>query len=117
MADFVRPFTVPTEVGEGGAPLSGSGALGAYAIRLPVATSPLAFKYQVSWLCRRTAGETDDEIGTLIKSFNLMTRELATGREQIALSGNMLKNQNAVPSILSVQCRWDRLLPRCVHLL
>ena len=39
--------------------------------------------------------ETDDEIGTLIKSFNLMTKELATGREQIALSGEMLKQQNA----------------------
>ncbi len=39
--------------------------------------------------------ETDDEIGTLIKSFNSMTRELATGREQIALSGEMLKQQNA----------------------
>ncbi len=39
--------------------------------------------------------QTDDEIGTLIKSFNLMTRELATGREQIALSGKMLQQQNA----------------------
>ncbi|MCP3873556.1 MAG: HAMP domain-containing protein [Desulfobacteraceae bacterium] len=39
--------------------------------------------------------ETDDEIGTLVKSFNLMTKELATGREQIALSGQMLKQQNA----------------------
>lgn len=39
--------------------------------------------------------ETDDEIGTLIKSFNSMTRELASGREQIALSGDMLKQQNA----------------------
>lgn len=39
--------------------------------------------------------QTDDEIGTLIKSFNLMTRELATGREQIALSGEMLQQQNA----------------------
>jgi len=39
--------------------------------------------------------ETDDEIGTLIKSFNLMTKQLATGREQIALSGEMLKQQNA----------------------
>jgi two-component system nitrogen regulation sensor histidine kinase NtrY len=38
--------------------------------------------------------ETDDEIGTLIKSFNSMTRELATGRAQIALSGDMLKQQN-----------------------
>jgi two-component system nitrogen regulation sensor histidine kinase NtrY len=39
--------------------------------------------------------ETDDEIGTLVKSFNAMTRELATGREQIALSGKMLQQQNA----------------------
>lgn len=39
--------------------------------------------------------QTDDEIGTLIKSFNSMTRELAAGREQIALSGEMLKQQNA----------------------
>ncbi|MFH2060118.1 MAG: ATP-binding protein [Pseudomonadota bacterium] len=39
--------------------------------------------------------ETDDELGTLIKSFNSMTTELATGREQIALSGQMLQQQNA----------------------
>jgi two-component system nitrogen regulation sensor histidine kinase NtrY len=39
--------------------------------------------------------QTDDEIGTLIKSFNSMTRQLATGREQIAMSGEMLKQQNA----------------------
>ena len=39
--------------------------------------------------------ETDDEIGTLIKSFNSMTKELATGREQIALSEELLKQQNA----------------------
>jgi len=39
--------------------------------------------------------ETDDEIGTLIKSFNSMTKQLATGREQIALSGKMLRQQNA----------------------
>ena len=38
--------------------------------------------------------QTDDEIGTLIKSFNAMTRELASGREQLALSENMLKQQN-----------------------
>ncbi|MCP4720278.1 MAG: HAMP domain-containing protein, partial [Desulfobacteraceae bacterium] len=38
--------------------------------------------------------QTDDELGTLIKSFNSMTRQLATGREQIALSGEMLKEQN-----------------------
>jgi len=38
--------------------------------------------------------QTDDEIGTLIKSFNSMTRQLATGQKQIALSGEMLKKQN-----------------------
>jgi len=38
--------------------------------------------------------KTDDELGTLIKSFNSMTRQLAAGREQIALSGDMLKKQN-----------------------
>jgi len=38
--------------------------------------------------------QTDDEIGTLIKSFNSMTKQLATGREQIALSGEMLQQQN-----------------------
>lgn len=38
--------------------------------------------------------QTDDELGTLIKSFNTMTRQLAGGREQIALSGEMLKKQN-----------------------
>jgi len=39
--------------------------------------------------------QTDDELGTLIKSFNSMTRQLAAGQEQIALSGKMLKQQNA----------------------
>jgi two-component system nitrogen regulation sensor histidine kinase NtrY len=39
--------------------------------------------------------ETDDEIGTLIKSFNSMTTELAAGRQQIALSEERLRNQNA----------------------
>jgi two-component system nitrogen regulation sensor histidine kinase NtrY len=39
--------------------------------------------------------ETDDEIGTLIKSFNSMTTQLAAGREQIALSREMLRKQNA----------------------
>ncbi len=39
--------------------------------------------------------QTDDEIGTLIKSFNSMTQQLATGRRQIALSESMLKQQNA----------------------
>ncbi len=38
--------------------------------------------------------KTDDEIGTLIQSFNSMTRQLAAGREQIALSEAMLKQQN-----------------------
>jgi len=38
--------------------------------------------------------QTDDEIGTLIKSFNSMTRQLAAGREQIDLSGKMLRQQN-----------------------
>ncbi len=38
--------------------------------------------------------QTDDELGTLIKSFNSMTRQLAAGREQIALTGEMLKEQN-----------------------
>ena len=38
--------------------------------------------------------KTDDEIGTLIKSFNSMTKKLATGRRQIALSEQMLKLQN-----------------------
>ena len=36
----------------------------------------------------------DDEIGTLIKSFNLMTKELAAGRKKIALSEKQLKEQN-----------------------
>lgn len=39
--------------------------------------------------------QTDDELGTLIKSFNSMTRQLATGRQQIALSGELLKQQYA----------------------
>ncbi len=39
--------------------------------------------------------ETDDELGTLIKSFNSMTTQLAAGREQIALSREMLRQQNA----------------------
>ncbi|CCK78774.1 sensor histidine kinase [Desulfobacula toluolica] len=38
--------------------------------------------------------QTDDEIGTLIKSFNSMTKQLAAGRQQIAFSGEMLKQQN-----------------------
>ncbi len=39
--------------------------------------------------------ETDDEMGTLIKSFNSMTTELAAGRQQIALSEERLRNQNS----------------------
>jgi two-component system nitrogen regulation sensor histidine kinase NtrY len=38
--------------------------------------------------------ETDDEIGTLIKSFNSMTTQLAAGREQVAHSREMLRQQN-----------------------
>ena len=38
--------------------------------------------------------ETKDEIGTLIKSFNSMTKKLALGRKQIAFSGKMLTQQN-----------------------
>jgi len=38
--------------------------------------------------------ETDDEIGTLIKSFNSMTKKIATGRRRIALSEQKLKLQN-----------------------
>ncbi len=38
--------------------------------------------------------ETKDEIGTLIKSFNSMTKKLALGRKQIASSGKMLTQQN-----------------------
>lgn len=37
----------------------------------------------------------DDEIGTLIASFNKMTRDLAIGQEQLALSARMLRQQNA----------------------
>ena len=39
--------------------------------------------------------ESDDEIGTLVKSFNSMTKQLAAGRQQIAHSEQMLKQQNA----------------------
>ncbi len=39
--------------------------------------------------------EADDEIGTLIDSFNSMTRELALGREKLAHSENMMRDQNA----------------------
>ena len=36
----------------------------------------------------------DDEIGSLVDSFNRMTRDLRTGREQLELSARMLKEQN-----------------------
>jgi len=39
--------------------------------------------------------ETKDEIGILIKSFNSMTGQLASGRKQIALSGRMLQVKNS----------------------
>ncbi len=38
--------------------------------------------------------ETDDEIGTLISSFNKMTKELATGRKKLAHSEKLMINQN-----------------------
>jgi len=37
---------------------------------------------------------SDDEIGTLVDSFNKMTRDLQNSREQIELSTEMLKKQN-----------------------
>jgi two-component system nitrogen regulation sensor histidine kinase NtrY len=40
------------------------------------------------------ASVADDEIGSLVKSFNKMTRDLRTGREQLELSAQMLKEQN-----------------------
>jgi len=36
----------------------------------------------------------DDEIGTLVDSFNKMTRDLRSGREQLELSAKKLKEQN-----------------------
>jgi two-component system nitrogen regulation sensor histidine kinase NtrY len=36
----------------------------------------------------------DDEIGSLVDSFNKMTKDLRTGREQIELSARMLREQN-----------------------
>ncbi len=38
--------------------------------------------------------ETDDEIGTLISSFNKMTSDLATGREKLAKSEKLMIKQN-----------------------
>ena len=40
------------------------------------------------------ASVADDEIGSLVNSFNQMTRDLRTGREQLELSARMLKEQN-----------------------
>lgn len=37
---------------------------------------------------------TDDEIGSLVDSFNKMTRDLLSGREQLELSARMLRQQN-----------------------
>jgi len=36
----------------------------------------------------------DDEFGSLVKSFNQMTQDLRTSREQLELSARMLRNQN-----------------------
>ncbi|MFH1985344.1 MAG: ATP-binding protein [Pseudomonadota bacterium] len=36
----------------------------------------------------------DDEIGSLVDSFNRMTRDLRSGREQLELSARMLRDQN-----------------------
>lgn len=38
--------------------------------------------------------KADDEIGSLVDSFNKMTKDLRTGREQLELSAKMLKEQN-----------------------
>jgi two-component system nitrogen regulation sensor histidine kinase NtrY len=40
------------------------------------------------------ASVADDEIGSLVHSFNKMTRDLRTSREQLELSARMLKEQN-----------------------
>jgi len=40
------------------------------------------------------AAVADDEIGSLVNSFNKMTRDLRTSREQLELSARMLKEQN-----------------------
>lgn len=39
--------------------------------------------------------QADDEIGSLVSSFNKMTRDLRSGREQLELSAQMLREQNA----------------------
>ncbi len=51
-----------------------------------VAEGDLSFSIDIS---------ADDEIGTLVDSFNKMTRDLRTSREQIERSNQMLKEQNA----------------------
>ncbi|MCP4746995.1 MAG: HAMP domain-containing protein [Desulfobacteraceae bacterium] len=40
--------------------------------------------------------QADDEIGSLVSAFNKMTRDLRTGREQLELSAQMLRDQNLV---------------------
>ncbi len=50
-----------------------------------VAEGDLSFNITIS---------TDDEIGTLVESFNKMTRDLSISREQLAFSARMLKEQN-----------------------
>ena len=40
------------------------------------------------------AATADDEIGSLVRSFNRMTRDLRVGREQLELSTQMLRRQN-----------------------
>lgn len=39
--------------------------------------------------------QADDEIGSLVSAFNRMTRDLRSGREQLELSAQMLREQNA----------------------
>ncbi len=39
--------------------------------------------------------KADDEIGILVDSFNSMTKELATGKEKLAISKKMMLKQNA----------------------
>jgi len=43
----------------------------------------------------RIGSVADDEIGSLVNSFNKMTHDLRTGREQLELSARMLREQNA----------------------
>jgi two-component system nitrogen regulation sensor histidine kinase NtrY len=50
-----------------------------------VAEGDLSFNISIS---------SDDEIGSLVGSFNKMTHDLSISREQIALSARMLKEQN-----------------------